>query len=259
MAAADSLKRFTNTKLSRYAELHNAAESDATSRLSPYLHFGHLSAHQVFDSVMGHERWSKRLIVGKPANGAREGWWDVSASAEAFLDQSGGVARTRLQHVRDTAAGLRQVRVTARVGAAYVGRALKDRRPHLYDLETLERGATHDPLWNAAQGQMRREGWFHNYMRMLWGKKILEWSPTPQLALERMIAIMNRWSLDGRNPNSYSGYFWTLGRYDRPWPERPIFGVVRSMSSTNTAKKIPVKQYIATYAPAVNPQTGLPL
>ena len=74
-----------------------------------------------------------------------------------------------------------------------------------------------------------------------------------------MIAIMNRWSLDGRNPNSYSGYFWTLGRYDRPWPERPVFGVVRSMSSTNTAKKMPVKQYIATYAPGVSPQAGLPL
>lgn len=135
----------------------------------------------------------------------------------------------------------------------------RDSRPHVYDRATLERGATHDRLWNAAQGQLLRDGWFHNYMRMLWGKKILEWSRTPQEALERMIAIMNRWSLDGRNPNSYSGYFWTLGRYDRPWPERQVFGTVRSMSSSNTARKIGVRKYIATYAPSTGKQGDLPL
>ena len=91
---------------------------------------------------------------------------------------------------------------------------------------------------------MRRDGWFHNYMRMLWGKKILEWSATPREALATMIHIMNRWSLDGRDPNSYAGYFWTLGRYDRPWPERPIYGKVRSMSSVNTAKKVRVAEYV---------------
>ena len=98
-------------------------------------------------------------------------------------------------------------------------------------------------------------------MRMLWGKKILEWSRTPREALERMITITNRWSLDGRNPNSYSGYFWTLGRYDRPWPERPIFGTVRSMSSSNTMRKIAVNEYISTFAPQVHPprQHHLPL
>ena len=126
----------------------------------------------------------------------------------------------------------------------------RDPRPHLYDLATLERGATHDRLWNAAQGQLLREGWFHNYMRMLWGKKMLEWSRMPEDALDRMMSIMNRWSLDGRNPNAYTGYFWTLGRYDRPWPERPIFGTVRSMTSSNTARKIAIRKYIATFAPS---------
>jgi len=85
-------------------------------------------------------------------------------------------------------------------------------------------------------------------MRLLWGKKILEWSATPRDALDAMVAIMNRWSLDGRNPNSYSGYFWTLGRYDRPWPERPIFGTVRAMSSKNTARKVSVERDIEVYA-----------
>jgi len=75
-------------------------------------------------------------------------------------------------------------------------------------------------------------------MRMLWGKKILEWSPSPQQALETMTALMNRWALDGRDPNSYAGYAWTLGKYDRPWPARPVYGTVRSMSSESAARKL---------------------
>ncbi len=116
-------------------------------------------------------------------------------------------------------------------------------------MQELEEARTHDPLWNAAQTQLVREGWFHNYLRMLWGKKILEWSARPEDALESMIHLMSKYSIDGRNPNSYAGYFWTLGRYDRPWgPERPIFGSVRYMSSENTARKLSVKRYVARYA-----------
>ena len=90
----------------------------------------------------------------------------------------------------------------------------------------------------------------HNYLRMLWGKKILEWSRSPEEALEIMIELNNRYGLDGRNPNSYSGIFWCLGRYDRPWgPERPIFGTIRYMSSGNTARKLDVKGYLAKYGP----------
>ena len=126
----------------------------------------------------------------------------------------------------------------------------RDPRPHRYDLGALERGRTHDPVWNAAQNQLLQEGWFHNSMRMLWGKKILEWSPTPQDALQAMIHLMNRHSLDGRDPNSYSGIFWTLGRYDRAWgPERPIFGKIRYMSSANTARKLRLARYVQRYAP----------
>ena len=94
-----------------------------------------------------------------------------------------------------------------------------------------------------------REGRIHNYLRMLWGKKILEWSPTAEDALATMIALNNRYALDGRDPNSYSGIFWVLGRYDRPWgPERPVFGTVRYMASENTARKLRVKDYLARYA-----------
>ena len=125
---------------------------------------------------------------------------------------------------------------------------VSDPRPHVYTLKQFERASTHDPLWNAAEREMLRDGWFHNYLRMLWGKKILEWSPTPEAALQVMTAIMNRWSLDGRNPNSYAGYFWTLGRYDRPWPERAIYGKVRAMSSESTARKVDVSEYLRRYS-----------
>jgi deoxyribodipyrimidine photo-lyase len=114
----------------------------------------------------------------------------------------------------------------------------------------LEASETHDELWNAAQRQLAREGRMHNYLRMLWGKKILEWSPSPQEALEIMIELNNRYALDGRNPNSYSGIFWCLGRYDRAWgPERPIFGKVRYMSSENTARKVRVNGYLTKFGP----------
>ena len=102
-------------------------------------------------------------------------------------------------------------------------------------------------VWKA-DGELAGEGRMHNYLRMLWGKKILQWAASPREALAIMIALNNKYALDGRNPNSYSGIFWVLGRYDRPWfPERPVFGVVRYMSSENTARKVRVKGYIRRY------------
>ena len=96
-------------------------------------------------------------------------------------------------------------------------------------------------------------GTIHNYLRMLWGKKVLEWSTTPEEAMETLIELNNKYAIDGRDPNSYSGIFWVFGRYDRAWgPERPIFGKVRYMSSDNTAKKLKLKGYLARWgAPSV--------
>jgi deoxyribodipyrimidine photo-lyase len=248
-AAAAALDRFIAERLAHYADVHGEPEVDGTSRLSPYLHFGHVSAHQVFAAVMRHERWSPRKIAGQPARRAREGWWHASAGAERFLDQlvvwrelAYNTCATRPRDYDRFESLPEWARATLRAHQ-------RDRRPHVYDRDTFESAATHDALWNASQGQMRQKGWVHNYLRMLWGKKILEWSRTPQDALQSMIAIMNRWSLDGRNPNSYAGYAWTLGRYDRPWPERPVYGTIRSMSSERTAKKIHIDRYIATFAP----------
>ena len=173
------------------------------------------------------ERWTTRKLANG-ARGAREGWWGTSPSAEKFLDQ--------LVVWRELS--FNGSHYVAEFGSyatlpAWARRTLEqhqsDRRPHIYDLNTFDAAATHDPVWNAAMQQLKREGWFHGYMRMLWGKKILEWSKTPDAALAVMEHLMNRYSLDGRDPVSYASYAWVLGLYDRPWPERPVFGVVRAI------------------------------
>ena len=136
----------------------------------------------------------------------------------------------------------------------------RDEREHVYSLERFGNAQTADSLWNAAQTQLVREGRIHNYLRMLWGKKILEWTRTPEQALEIMIHLNNKYALDGRNPNSYSGIFWTLGRYDRPWgPERPVFGTIRYMSSANTARKVSVKEYLRKFAATPKDEHAQPL
>ena len=249
-AARARLSSFVAGPLATYAEDRHDPDDPRTSGLSPYLHFGHLSAHEVFDAVMSHEGWTRRLLAAS-GGGKREGWWGVSRGAESFLDQLvtwREIGFNAATHLPDAD---RYDTLPAWALATLEAHA-RDPRPHLYDRETLERAATFDPLWNAAQTELVREGRIHTYLRMLWGKKILEWSPTPESALETMIFLNNKYALDGRDPNSYSGIFWCLGRYDRPWgPERDIFGTVRYMSSDNTARKLRVKGYLARYGPSL--------
>ncbi len=122
-----------------------------------------------------------------------------------------------------------------------------DPREHVYTLDDLAAASTDDELWNAAQRQLLHEGVIHNYLRMLWGKRILEWTRHPRGALEVMIELNNRYALDGRDPNSYSGICWVLGRFDRGWPERAIFGKVRSMTSASTRRKVKLNEYLARW------------
>jgi len=195
-------------------------EQDAASGLSPYLHFGHLAAQQIFDRIMSDEEWSPAELAVKPT-GARAGWWGVSEGAEAFLDQlitwrelgfnmcskredydqyqslPEWARHTLAQHATDPSRistgwkSLQPGRLMTRSGTR--PDAVGSRRPH----PQLSQNAL--------------------------GKKILEWSRTPQEALTTMIELNNKYALDGRDPNSYSGIFWILGRYDRPWgPERRI-------------------------------------
>ena len=120
-----------------------------------------------------------------------------------------------------------------------------DERPAVYDLRAFETASTHDEIWNAAQRELVARGRIHNYLRMLWGKKILHWSRSPREALAVMIELNNKYAIDGRDPNSYSGIFWVLGRFDRAWgPERPVFGKVRYMTSESTRRKLRLKGYL---------------
>ncbi|MGA2419698.1 MAG: deoxyribodipyrimidine photolyase [Candidatus Acidiferrum sp.] len=248
LAARTRMKDFFARKLADYAGKRNQPELDVSSGFSPYLHFGFLSAHEVLHELARHENWTPKKLALR-ANGSREGWWNMSRAAEAFLDE--------LVTWRELSYNFSSHREDYDQYASLPGWAQKtlqqharDERTHIYTLEEFAAGATHDPLWNAAQMQIVREGWMHNYLRMLWGKKILEWTRTPQQAASIMIELNNKYGLDGRNPNSYSGIFWVLGRYDRPWgPERPIYGQIRYMTSENTARKLSVKNYIAKYAP----------
>lgn len=242
------MRRFLDEALAEYGDKRNRPDDGRSSGLSPYLHFGHISPHEVFLEVMRRERWSPE-DVAPPPNGRRAGWWGIGASAEAFLDQLITWRELGYQFCHHRPDHEKWSSLPDWAQATLTIHAT-DTRDHLYDLDDFAAAATHDPLWNAAQTQLVREGIIHNYLRMLWGKKILEWTESPQQALEIMLELNNRYALDGRDPNSVSGIFWVLGRHDRPWgPERPVFGKVRYMTSANTARKVPVKEYLARYRP----------
>jgi deoxyribodipyrimidine photo-lyase len=247
VAARKRLQTFLDHGLDRYAEARNNPDDCASSGLSPYLHFGHISTHEIFSVLAARSKWSPARLR-RAATGRREGWWGADANVEAFLDQLvtwREIGFNMCAHAAD----YDSYESLPEWAKKTLARHARDPRPALYSREQLERAGTHDRLWNAAQRQLLTEGIIHNYLRMLWGKKILEWSPTPMDALATMIELNNKYALDGRDPNSYSGIFWILGRYDRPWgPERPIFGTVRYMSSDNTAKKLKVRNYLEKYA-----------
>jgi deoxyribodipyrimidine photo-lyase len=245
-AAGARLDDFLSQALPRYGD-RNRPDENATSGLSPYLHFGHASPHEVFAAVTDLHDWSVEHL-GEKASGQRSGWWGLPDPVEGFLDQLVTWRELGFHtcHVRpddyDRFESLPAwAQTTLETHAA-------DRREHLYSETELDAAQTHDALWNAAQNQLRHEGVIHNYLRMLWAKKVLEWTESPREALRILIELNNRYALDGRDPNSYSGILWSLGRHDRPWgPERPVFGTVRYMSSANTARKVRVRDYVARW------------
>jgi len=245
-AAQERLTAFLYQRLFSYQEKRNDPDDDAASGLSPYLHFGHLSVHQVVQELAELEKWSPE-DVSPTATGARQGWWRMSQSAEGFLDQL-VTWRELGYHFCRHRADYDRYESLPPWAQATLARHAEDQRARVYDLAELAGARTYDGLWNAAQRQLAGEGRMHNYLRMLWGKKVLEWSSTPQAAVEKLIQLNDKYALDGRDPNSYSGIFWCFGRFDRPWgPEREIFGTVRYMSSANTARKLHLNRYLARY------------
>ena len=218
------LDDFVAHKLAHYPERHGKPELDGTSRLSPYLHFGHIGPHTVVHAV---ER----------ARAPR-------AAKDDFLDQLITWRELSINFVH-----FNPLYDSIESAPSWAHRTLAghaaDRRPVVYSRRQLETAETHDDLWNAAQRQMLYAGWMHNYMRMYWAKKILEWSPSPAVAYQTAVYLNDRYFLDGRDPNGYAGIAWSIaGKFDRPWFERPIFGTIRYMSGAAAARKFDADRYI---------------
>lgn len=227
-AARRHMNRFLDKKLADYADAASDPTRDAQSGLSPYLHFGQLSAQRLALEALVHDE-------------------DIG-SQESFLEQL--IVRRELADNYclynldyDNPAGFpRWARETL---AAHAG----DRREYLYRREELEAAATHDELWNAAQLEMVKSGRMHGYLRMYWAKKILEWTSGAAEAMECAIYLNDRYQLDGRDPNGYAGIAWSIGGvHDRAWGERPVFGKVRYMNYNGARSKFDVAAYIRMVA-----------
>jgi deoxyribodipyrimidine photo-lyase len=218
------LKKFVEEILPDYDKARSKPDRDGSSRLSSYMHFGYLSPIEIAMSV-------------RDAKAPQE-------SIDAYLEEL--IVRrelsfnmTRHNPNYDSLAAL----------PAWAQKTMRehadDERQFTYSLEQLEAGETHDELWNAAQREMVVTGEMHNYVRMLWGKNVIAWTPSYEVAFETLVHLNNKYCLDGRDPNSYAGILWCFGKHDRPWMEREVFGQIRYMTSGSTGKKFDSKKYIA--------------
>jgi deoxyribodipyrimidine photo-lyase len=227
-AAKKRLAEFVRYDLAGYEEQRNHPEEKGTSRLSPYLHFGHIGP----------------LTIALAALDAVKQGWATDAACEKFLDELIGWRELAVLFVRHT-----PQYDSWECAAPWAQKTLMehaaDPRPWRATFAQLERAESPDDLWNAAQKEMLHNGWMHGYMRMYWAKKILEWSPAPEVAFEWAVILNDRYQLDGRDPNGYAGIAWAIvGKHDRPWFDRPVFGLVRTMSGAALAKKFHAQRYI---------------
>ncbi len=221
--ALKRLNTFVSERLRNYNAGRNVTGEHWTSELSPYLHFGHISAMEAALAVLHAEA---------PAD-----------CIDAFLEEL--IVRRELSY---NFCHFNPKHATIEALPAWARQTLfahaKDKRPYVYSSAQFEAAETHDEVWNLAQRELLATGKIHNYVRMLWGKKIIEWSKTPQEALEAMIRLHHRYALDGRNPNTYTGILWCFGKHDRAWgPQRQVFGLVRYMTSDSTRRKINLPAY----------------
>lgn len=219
-AGRQRLEQFLARGLHRYETDRNEPKLDATSHLSPYLHFGQLAPLEV------------ALAVSEfPGPGA------TAYLEELLVRRELSCNFTHYNPVYDTYDALP---AWARDTLA---RHAADRREYVYTREQFEQARTHDPFWNAAMQELLLTGYMHNYMRMYWGKKVLEWSASPEEAFATLLALNNKYFLDGRDPASFANVAWCFGKHDRPWQERPIFGTVRYMNAAGLQRKFDMAGY----------------
>jgi deoxyribodipyrimidine photo-lyase len=223
-----AMKNFIQTLLPRYHETRNFPDQDGQSGLSPWLHFGHLSAQRIALEVIqaiaptdAKTAFMEELIVRRELS---DNFCFYNPDYDRFDGFPTWAQKSLNKHRPDT-------------------------REFLYDLEAFENAATHDPLWNAAQLEMVKTGKMHGYMRMYWAKKILEWTVSPEEAMTIAIYLNDKYELDGRDPNGYAGIAWSIGGvHDRPWGERPVYGQIRYMNYNGCKRKFDVKAYITSSA-----------
>ncbi len=212
---------FLSDKLARYAELRNDPGGDLSSGLSPYLHFGQISPLEIMLDLRDaaaepREAFLEELVVRRELS---MNFVFHNPQYDAYESLPGWARETLEKHAGDP-------------------------RLYVYTRDELENARTHDPYWNAAQNEMILTGKMHGYMRMYWGKKILEWGSTPQEAFNTALSLNNRYSLDGRDPNGFAGVAWCFGKHDRPWGEREIFGSVRYMNAKGLERKFNMGRYL---------------
>ena len=243
------LRRFRDDRLPAYEENRSEPGLDVSSALSPYLHFGQISELEValelgaLEFVAGLEEGKGRMKLKPGSVGMRTDSEQVASARDAFLEEllvRRGLAHNYTWFARDY--------WTYNALPDWARKTLaehkNDARQWTYSRDELLAGQTHDEFWNAAMREMRVTGYMHNYMRMYWGKKLLEWHKDPEEAFEVTLSLNNTWFLDGRDPNSYANVAWIFGLHDRPWTEREVFGKVRYMDANGLKRKFDMNEYL---------------
>ncbi len=228
---------FLEKKLLNYGMQRNDPNADILSNLSPYLHFGQISSLEIALAVQDYSDQARQQLSDSNIK-------QLNDSADGFLEEL--LVRKELSdnycyHNNH----YKSIEGVADWAQKTLAEHSQDEREYLYDLEQLEQAQTHDDAWNAAQKQMMQTGKMHGYMRMYWAKKILEWTPSAQTAVDIAIKLNDTYNLDGYDPNGYVGILWSIGGlHDRAWQERKVFGKIRYMSYGGLKRKFDVKQYI---------------
>lgn len=230
-AAHAAVKDFVANRLAGYANQRNDPSTDGQSELNPYFHYGQLSSATAVRAVLE--------AIGQDAS--------LQADADAFIEEV-----TVRKELSDNFCYYNPQYDKLAGAPEWAQRTLTkhadDKREITYTRIEFERAQTHDEAWNAAQRQLTRSGKMHGYMRMYWAKKVLEWSRTPQEALETLLYLNDFYHIDGGDPSGYVGILWSIaGLHDRPWGERPVYGVVRSMVYNGLKRKFNIQEYINTW------------
>ncbi len=227
--ATKLLTGFAARKLKHYAELRNEPDKDYVSHMSPYLHFGQISPLEIALKV-------QKATTATPGS-------PIDDNTDAYVEELVVRRELSMNFVLHNA-HYDTYECLSPWSAQTLANHASDERPYVYTRDQLENALTHDPYWNAAQREMVHTGKMHNYMRMYWGKKIIEWTASPQEAFQIALSLNNTYQLDGRDANSFAGIAWCFGKHDRPWTRRPIFGTVRYMNAAGLERKYDINAYV---------------